>query len=236
MLNIISSLKDYLISKLISSGVEVYEAKNNDNAKGIISKIPINVILVDVDSKSINFLEFMKEIRSIEGGERIRSIILLKMIDKGVITKYIQYGLIGFLPKNLELEEYGKKIIKFIDSHLYTNERRQNVRIIPDEEDKVLISLPITGKTNEKLDSEVIDLSIQGVAFKFSNPDYKNYYRLNQELNQAELHIGGRRYLTEIKLVRVGDISVAIYITPKETFINSIAKFIFEKLKEQYNS
>ncbi len=234
MINITETLRDHLINKLIPSGIEVYVAENNMKAITMLEKIPVNIVVIDIDSKNIDYLEFMKNIKEKPNHDKLRLIVITKIVEKDVLSKFVPYGLIGILSKNLEIEMYDKRIIYFIDSHLYENERRKNVRIAPKNGEKLLVRLPIIGKPNDRTEGKIIDLSIQGVAFSFINTDHKNYYMLNQEIKSAELDIKNRRYLTDVKLVRVGDVSVAVYINPKETFINAVSKFIFEKLEEQY--
>lgn len=233
MLSVVESLKDYLINKLISSGIEVYVANSLERAETIFDKVKISILVVDIDNKKVNYFDFIKNLREKKNTEALRIILLTKNIEKDILSKYIPHGLIGFLPKNLDLEIYPRKIVKFIDSHLSQNEKRRNVRITPAENDKISIRLPITGKESDRVEADVIDLSIQGVAFKFRDSDHKNYYHLNQEIRLAEIDIAGRRYISNVKLVRVGDVSVAVYINPKESFVNSIAKFIFDKLEQQ---
>lgn len=235
MVNILSSLKNYLVSKLITSGIEVYVSENIEEAMSVIDKVSINVILMDINSKDVDFLDFIKKVREKEGFEKTRHIILSKAINKDILSKYIPHGLIGVLPKNLELEEYPKKIINYIDSHLLENERRKNVRVKPDK-DNINVRLPIVGRSHDKVEGKVIDLSIQGVAFKFLNKEEKNYYMLNQELDNCEIDISGKRYITKMKLVRVSDISVAVYTKPKESFIKNIAKYIFENLEKVHKT
>ncbi len=233
MVNVVSSIKDHLIPRLISSGIEVYVSADDLDAIDLMNKIHINVVLVDIDSKKTDYLSFIKTARKKEDYDKLRSIILTKTTDKDVLAEYVPHGLIGVLTKNMDINQYDKKIIKWVDTKVVENERRKNVRITPSEKSNLVIRLPITGRPSDKVEGTVIDLSIQGVAFKFNNPDDKNFFLLNQELQHVEIDIEGRRYLINLSLVRVSEVSVGVFTNPKETFINSLAKYIFDKLEEQ---
>ncbi len=233
MVNTVSSIKDYLITKLISAGIEVYVSVDDLEAIELMDKIHINIILVDIDSKKTDYLSFIKTARKKEGYENLRSIIITKTIEKDVLAEYIQHGLIGILTKSMDINQFDRKIINWIDSKVVEEERRKNVRIKPDVRDKVCVRLPITGRPSEKVEGSVIDLSIQGVAFKFNNPEDKNYFLLNQQIQHVEIDIEGRRYLTTLTMVRVSEVSVGVFTNPKENFISSIAKYLFDKLESQ---
>ncbi len=236
MINVVESLKDYLIGKLIASGIEVYVATDDLKALEIIERIPIDIMLIDIDSKKIDFLSFVKIVREKKGFEKTRLIVLTKSVEKETLSKYIHYGLIGVLPKNLDITQYDKRTIKFIDNHLFENEKRKSIRITPKPEEELLIKLPLTGRQNEKAEGRIIDLSIQGVAFRFKETEHKSFFVLNHEIKHTEIEIGGRRYLTTLRLVRVSDVSVGVFVNPKETFTNSLAKYIFEKLIQKIGS
>lgn len=236
IVNVVESLRDYLISKLIAAGIEVYIAEDDMKALEIIEKISIDIMFIDIDSRKVDFLSLVKVVREKPGFEKTRLITLTKSVDKETLSKYIPYGLIGILPKNLEITQYDKRIIKFIDSHLFQNEKRKSIRITPKQDEKLIIRLPLTGRQNEKAEGQIIDLSIQGVAFRFVDAEYKTFFLLNHEIKHTEIDIGGRRFLSTLKLVRVGDISVGVFVRPKETFTNSLAKYIFEKLVRKMKS
>lgn len=229
LLWITSDFEDYLINKYIAEGVEIFSAQDMQEAQNKIEKKGITHIILNIDSKLEQGMEYIKEIQAQNNNQRKYFIIQTRKNEKEIIEKLISLGVVGFVFPRDELTVNHKKIQNILNKTTEINNQRKHFRIKPVPGDNLVLNFPIPNYP-ALVSGIITDISIGGVAFRLADPDEISLFRDGQVLEKVQIILNGKRALTRMQILRRGNVCAARFVDPAESFNSILSRFIFERL------
>ena len=101
------------LNRAISENFDDYEitvADKSSDALSILENSFIDIILLDLNIKNINGIEFISKVKSYSKLKHIPIIILTRSNKVEVIEKCYKLGIAGYVLKSLKQEDYEMKI------------------------------------------------------------------------------------------------------------------------------
>ncbi len=229
LVNVIGTKREYIISKCISSGIEVFHSDSIDGCHKILSSVDITHLFIDFESRKIDWFEYLKSLRAMEDGNKYQVIVISKSNKKEFVQDLLKLGVIGFVQAMHNAEETYKKLNEIMRIGDKRDPRRKHFRVkIPaTEEIKINFKMPnkdkfITGK--------VTDVSIVAIAFRLNNPVDRYDYAEGQIIEKVQLRIKNKNIMIRMKIIKEGPLTVASFYKVKETILSTISHFVYDRM------
>ena len=229
LINITDSKKDDIIGKCIKNDVAVFSAENTvDTHKYLVSK-EISHIFIDLASKTVDWLEFLKQLRETEDGAKYQIIVMSNRKEREFVQALLYLGIVGFIQPDIAQEKTFEKLDSILKISEKRDKRRMHFRVNITPKDDVRINFK-PGKIDKLINARVTDLSIVAIAFQLDNPKEYLDFADNDVIDKVQLKINNRFALLTIKILKAGPVTVATLMNPTENALNLLTQFIFEAM------
>ena len=234
MVNIVSSIKDYVVNKCITNNVGVYSGNNTDQVHKYLTTTDVTHIFIDLVSKTVDWMDFLKQLRESEDGNKYQVIVISNRKEREFIQSLLYLGIVGFIPSGLGLEKTFERLDKILKITEKRDPRRKHFRVkIPTEVNfKLNFRLPNQDKL---ITGSVTDLSIVAIAFKLDTAEDLRIYTEGTTIEKVQLKIRNKFILVTIKILKAGPVTIAGFLNLKENALNSLSQYIFEEMSNAVN-
>lgn len=220
-------VRDIFISELIPRGINLSWAENPEECITKIKdkKLQFDVIVAEIPSK-YDFLNLSNAIKSLG----IKPIIVLytEIRSQDDIYYYLKLGVAGFIQKPLDRAKIFPVIVKAYENFKGAPPERQVVRVQLLEGEG---SIDYTSKTLVKIVGTILDLSIGGLAFSYTQK-YDEHIMEGEEIEQIKLILKEDETIVKGKIkTKLPEKRIAIILFTQLNIdaIQKISKFIFFK-------
>ena len=168
---------------------------------------------------------------------RLLRIVISANTNEDFILEVLNEGVLSFIPAKLTTQELVDRIAKAIRSTIQLGkERRKHVRVQPHPKDNLRFNMTIPN-TEHSLTGKILNISLGGalmeIAEKHLTQDNKitRYLSVGDLLVNVQLGLNDRLILTDCRIVIVrGDLVGVKFLNPRGSFMNSLAKYIHQRL------
>lgn len=232
LINVSPSKEDYIINKSIKNNVGIYSAQNTAEVHKIITTKEITHLYIDLMSKNIDWLNFLKELRMSEDGHKYQVIVTSNRKERDFIQALLYLGIVGFIPSDIGVEKTFDKLNKILKITQNRDTRRKHFRVsIPKTDDvKVNFKLP---KQDKLITGQVTDISIVAMAIRLDTPSDYNSYSAGTTIDKVQLKINNRFALLTIKIIKPGPITIAALPSLSDNALNLLSQYVFEGMKRE---
>lgn len=154
------------ILKSIDCVGEIFEADNGQEAIDMLTRHPVDLVILDVNMPILNGIETVKKIR--KKNQEIKIIILTMHLDDNLIMEALEEGVNGYLFKNSDIDELTDSVCTVLENGEYfSNEVKEKVMKYHSQKKKI---------TFMKLDKEKIPISKREIEIiKLIADGYKSH-------------------------------------------------------------
>lgn len=227
------SIKGSFLTHFLFMGVNIFPTNNIEEMFICINKHEVSCMILDIDDNSIDWIMFVKRIKCNQKLNRMKIIILnsnrAKIFLKNIIIEGVDILLEKHLLTNFAIEKIANKLLEM---NKY-NDKRQYMRVIPDDNEKIFVNIEIKGKANfGYLKGRIIDLSVIGAAIRVQNKESFDIIKENKtQINTLQIIINKKVYFCDGTVLRKSNgVIVVKYNHINEFFKIGIADYISKKI------
>jgi len=224
---------DEFISALLPKGFEVYVVNSKESLLKIANSRKPDLLIIDYDAPEYSKIAGLEEIRSNPDLRTCRIVLFSTESGLDFVKATMRFGVVGYLPKPINMEEIEERIAQIITSSTGGGKRREFVRVKPASLETLDVELFLSSGS-ASIGGEVMDISIGGVACRLRNPkraaEIENgrlYPRMDIALSREQ-----RIQVGVIPVIARGD-TVAFRISQlNEYALRLLCKYIHRRLLE----
>ncbi len=235
LVNISPSKREYIINKCIKNDVAVYKADTTPEVHQALTTVDMTHIFIDIMSKNIDWLEFLKELREAEDGSKYQIIIMSNKTEREFIQSLLYLGIVGFIRSDLNLEQTFERLDKIMKITAKRDKRRKHFRVSIPNKDKVLINFKIPN-SDKLITGKVTDISIVAIAFALDKPQDHRELTEGDVIEKVQLKINNKFALATIKIVKANPITVCAFQDLTENALNLLTNYIFISMNNVINA
>ena len=234
LVNLASEKRDYIIKKCIANRLDVFSADRTSDIQSILSMKNVEYMVIDLNSVVIDWVDYLKELRTSEDGSKYKVIACSNRQDKDFIKELLLLGIVGFIPANLDAEKVFEKMNKIINlSSKISNERKHFRAVVPPNE-QITINFRIPNSDNF-VKGRVTDLSIVAIAFRLDDPKEQMHFREGENIDKVQLKMDNKLMLFSMKIIKSGAISIGKITEIQENAFNHISLYIYRSMNSSLN-
>ncbi len=232
LVNLLDSKKDYLISRFIAQGIKAFHVDTQEQFEDIIGKKDITHIIINFDSKAIDWFDFISRLKNNSSQANYNIIAESVNKKKEFINSLLQIGVIGFIYSSMNKEQTYKKILSVLKKNQRNNERRKHIRIKLKPENNAQVTFRIPN-TDVIIKGRVTDLSVVAIAFKIQDKRESMYFKDGDIIEKAQFRFKNKNMLVNLKILKSDILSVAYFFDTNPNVIMNISKIIYDKINEE---
>lgn len=99
---------------LFAEGYSLVEAKDADEAIGVLNKSRPDLILMDINMPGVDGYTLTTKIKSMPGFERVPIIAITANVMRGDRERTLQAGCDGYIQKPLDIDQLTREIERFL--------------------------------------------------------------------------------------------------------------------------
>ena len=230
LINMGETRRDYIIHKCITNGVSVYASDNTTEIHSVLNSQQISHILIDPIGRKTDWLDFLTQIRSSEGGQNYKIIITTAKKDKEFIAQLLKLGIVGFIPSLSTDSAVFDKLDSVVKITAYGKENRKHFRVkVKAGVSKINFSVPATGKV---VSGELTDISIGALALRLDKPEDFQEVAIGKTFDKVQLKINNKFATFSMRILKSGPHTVGSYIDIQDNSLFVISNFIYDEMSK----
>ncbi len=226
-----ANIRESLCYALLSFGIKGVPVASRAEALEILkSRSNIGGAIIDLDSKDVAGAELIRELRETESSQHLAIIAHTVQSSKELVTRMMEYGVVGFLLKPYnEKEIYSKlkKVLARAESH---NSQRKHIRVRPDPEELLRLHFKIEGY-GSLISGRIVDISVGGVAVELFNPPPAGILTHGTQIRNIRFTVNRKAFSPPGKVILYREQLLALrfdYLSTGEK--SALSKYIFKRL------
>lgn len=230
LIGIDNDIRDVLISSLLPKGFPVYSCGYKDDIFQIISKKEINVVFIDVDKEGglIEQLNLIKKIKA----SNVSIITYIENEYQSDIKLLVEAGVTANIIKTTKKTEDIKKLIGIIFQKVPKQEKRQALRVRPEEGEEATINFSIPN-SNIVVKGNVIELSYLGCVVKIQDNTDTRKLKVGDSIGKMAITINSKRALTDGQVIMMKNDYIGVKFLEHDASLKSLlVRYIYDKMSE----
>ncbi len=231
LINILSTKRDFIINRCIKNDVAVYNADNALEVHKILSNIDITHIFIDIVSKTVDWLHFLKELKQSEDGSKFQIIVMSNNTEKNFVRSLLYLGIVGFIRSDLNMELTFDRLDKIMQISSKRDKRRKHFRVRIPNQDKVSINFKVP-KSDYLITGKVTDISIVALAFELDKHEDHQQISEGVTIGNVQIKINNKFALVNFKIIKANPISVCAFTHLSDNALNLLTNYIFVSMNK----
>ncbi len=234
MINIPGDKRDYIINKFISKRIPVFSADRPNDIQLVLMKSDITHIFIGLSSSTVNWFDFLKELRQSEDGQEYKIIVSSDRQDKDYVKELLMLGIVGFIPANLDEEKAYIKLEKVFTASENVNKNRKHFRVSVPEDNVISVNFRLPN-SDKFVTGRLTDLSIVALAFRLDIPTDSANLETGRSLDKVQLKVNNKLALVNLKILKTGPVTVGHITDASENTMNILSQFIYHEMIKKFN-
>lgn len=226
------NIKSALARKLLPHGINLVTITTLNELETIIPEKGKISFVDDNEFDEKKLLASVARIKKDEEKRKCRILLLTKSSDMHFIKTLVELGIEAVLQRSLHPETIANKFFSFIQKIAsQQNSQRRFIRVKPQDDEQATIKF-LLNKTKSFVKGAITDISMGGVAAKFSALDAENI-KENCDYNNAQIVINQKNIVVNLKTVKKGGTLAAFSISKiRDNHKDLLAEYIYQKTQD----
>ncbi len=225
------SIRESLCYVLLSMGIKGIPVSSKQEALDRLrSDTNISGAIVDIDSKEIDGVELIKELRDGESTQHLSVIAHSVQSSKEIVNRLMEYGVIGYLLKPYNEKAITPKLKKVLALEESHNSQRKHIRVRPDPDELLRLHFKLKGYSS-LISGKVIDISVGGVAVELFNPPPARILIPGTQIANILFTVNRKLFSPSGKVILYKEQLLALrfdYLSAAEK--SALSKYVFKRL------
>jgi DNA-binding response OmpR family regulator len=225
------AVRESLCYVLLSSGIKgIPVASRQEALSALKTNSEIAGAIVDIDSREIEGLSLIQELREAEATKGLRVIVHTVQSSKELVVKMMELGVVGYLLKPYKEKTAFGQLKRILASSASHNTQRKHIRVRPDPEEllRLHFKLPDYG---QMISGKVVDISVGGVAVELFHPPPAEVLAAGTHVPNIQFTLMRQSFKPPGKVVLFRENLLALrfdYLTAAEK--SALSKYVFKRL------
>lgn len=229
LVNFSSEKRDFFIKKCIANRLAVYHADRTIEIQMVLTTKEVEYIVIDLNSVVFNWVDYLKELRSSEDGQKYKLIACSNRQDKDFIKELLLLGIVGFIPTNLDADKAFEKMSRIINIASKISSQRQHFRVAVPPQEQITINFRVPNSDNF-IKARLTDLSVVALAFRLDDPKESMYFREGDNIEKVQMKMDNRLMLFSMKIIKTGAVSIGKITEMQENALSHISLYIYKAM------
>jgi|GEM_PF-3949380 len=229
-----ASIRGSCITQLLFMGFNVLSCDKIEKVNKILKEEKVDCLLIDIDDKENNWIDFVKKIKHDEVTSGLFIIAISSLKNQLFINNFImESGVNAIFYKNQSFADSLHKITPVLMNYNKQKEKRKFHRVIPAIDDILNAEFHINGILNNgHFSGKVIDISPVGIAISLDNKYDMDHIKANNTyINKLTILINNEAYICDgFVLRKKNDILAIKYLKTDNSFRSGIAEYISQRM------
>ena len=229
----VQNVRESLCYALLSFGIKGIPVANKQEALEILqSNEEIAGAIIDLDSKEVDGVALITELRAKEGTQHLSIIAHSIKSSKELVSRMMELGVIGYLLKPYAEKTIGMKLQKILAQGESHNTQRKHIRVRPDPDELLRLHFKVRG-SSALISGKVVDISLGGVAVELLNPPPAGVLVPGTQIPSIQFTVGRRSFSPPGKVILLKEQLLALrfdFLSPTEK--SALGKYVFKRLTD----
>jgi CheY-like chemotaxis protein len=225
------NVRESLCYVLLSFGIKGIPASNKQEALQILhGEKEIGGAIVDLDSKEVDGVELIAELRAQEDTQHLNIIAHSIQSSKELVNRMMELGVIGYLLKPYVEKDTGLKLKKILARGENHHAQRKHIRVRPDPDELLRLHFKAPGHAS-LISGKVVDISLGGVATELLNPPPPGVLVPGTQIPSIQFTVNRRSFSPPGKVILLKEQLLALrfdYLNAAEK--SALSKYVFKRL------